>query len=56
MSDHGCGKGSLASSEISAQPAGVLRREVGLPRSSKPTTGPEDYISIWLATGEIAQS
>jgi hypothetical protein len=56
MSDHGCGKGVLASLEVSAQLVGVLRREVGLPRSSKPTTGPQDYISIWLATGELVRS
>jgi hypothetical protein len=41
---------------VSTQPVGLLHREVGLLRSSKPTTGPEDYISIWLATGELAQS
>jgi hypothetical protein len=56
MSDHGCGKGVLASLEVSAQLVGVLRREVGLPRSSKPTTGPQDYISIWLAMGKLARS
>jgi hypothetical protein len=55
-SDHGCGKDVLPSSEVSVQSARVLCREVGLLWSSKPTTGPRDYISIWLATGELAQS
>jgi hypothetical protein len=54
VSDHGCGKGVLTSSEVSAQPAGLLRHEVGLLRSNKPTMGPRDYISIWLATSELA--
>ena len=56
VSDHGCGKGILASSEVSAQLARVLCYEVGLLRSSKPTTGPWDYISMWLATSELVWS
>jgi hypothetical protein len=28
----------------------------GIYKSGKPTTGPRDYISIWLATGELARS
>jgi hypothetical protein len=33
-----------------------LSSEVGLLQRSKPTTGPRDYISIWLATSELARS
>jgi hypothetical protein len=33
-----------------------LSNEVGLLQSSKPTIGPWDYISIWLATSELARS
>jgi hypothetical protein len=33
---HGCGKGILVSSEVYAQPARVLLREVGLLQTSKP--------------------